>query len=169
MASAFISGVQSQGVGACLKHYVLNDQETRRMSVDVHVEECSLWEIYLKPFEIAIREAAAISEAVKQDMPDAQVRFARGCDLMNEDRSGFAEAVKLAADSDIRITLQPGESRQVEFIFSASQTAFIGTDMLWRVEEGDVDILLGDSSEKLVTAGTVRITDTRIMETGARS
>lgn len=68
-----------------------------------------------------------------------------------------------------RIALQPGESRQVEFIFSASQTAFIGTDMLWRVEEGDVDILLGDSSEKLVTAGTVRITDTRIMETGARS
>lgn len=68
-----------------------------------------------------------------------------------------------------RITLQPGESRQVEFIFSASQTAFIGTDMLWRVEEGDVDILIGDSSEKFVTAGTVRITDTRIMETGARS
>lgn len=57
MASAFISGVQSQGVGACLKHYVLNDQETRRMSVDVHVEERPLWEIYLKPFEIAIREA----------------------------------------------------------------------------------------------------------------
>lgn len=57
MAAAFINGVQSEGVGACLKHYVLNDQETRRMSVDVHVEERPLWEIYLKPFEIAAREA----------------------------------------------------------------------------------------------------------------
>lgn len=57
MASAFIRGVQAEGVGACPKHYVLNDQETRRTSVDVHVEERPLWEIYLKPFEIAIREA----------------------------------------------------------------------------------------------------------------
>ena len=58
MAASFITGVQSEGVGTCLKHYVLNDQETRRMSVDVHVEERPLWEIYLKPFEIAIRESA---------------------------------------------------------------------------------------------------------------
>lgn len=57
MAASFINGVQSEGVGACLKHYVLNDQETRRTSVDVHVEERPLREIYLKPFEIAVREA----------------------------------------------------------------------------------------------------------------
>lgn len=57
MAAAFITGLQNEGVGACLKHYVLNDQETRRMSVDVHVDERPLWEIYLKPFEIAIKEA----------------------------------------------------------------------------------------------------------------
>lgn len=57
MASAFIRGLQSEGVGACMKHYVLNDQETRRMSVDVHVDERTMWEIYLKPFQIAIREA----------------------------------------------------------------------------------------------------------------
>lgn len=57
MAASFINGVQSEGVGACLKHYVLNDQETRRTSVDVQVEERPLREIYLKPFEIAVREA----------------------------------------------------------------------------------------------------------------
>lgn len=57
MAAAFIRGLQSEGVGACMKHYVLNDQETRRMSVDVHVDERALWEIYLKPFQIAIRDA----------------------------------------------------------------------------------------------------------------
>ena len=57
MAASFINGVQSEGVGACLKHYVLNDQETRRTSVDVNIEERPLYEIYLKPFEIAIKEA----------------------------------------------------------------------------------------------------------------
>jgi beta-glucosidase len=57
MAAAFIRGIQSQGVGACMKHYVLNDQETRRMSVDVHVDERTLREIYVKPFEIAVKEA----------------------------------------------------------------------------------------------------------------
>lgn len=57
MAAAFVGGLQSEGVGTCLKHYVLNDQESRRTSVDVHVEERPLREIYLKPFEIAVREA----------------------------------------------------------------------------------------------------------------
>jgi beta-glucosidase len=57
MAAEFIKGVQSQGVGACLKHYVLNEQETRRTSVDVYVDDRALWEIYLKPFEMAIKEA----------------------------------------------------------------------------------------------------------------
>lgn len=57
MASAFIEGIQSEGVGACMKHYVLNDQETRRMSVDVHVDERALREIYVRPFEMAVKEA----------------------------------------------------------------------------------------------------------------
>lgn len=57
MAAAFVKGLQAEGVGACLKHYVLNDQESRRTSVDVHVEERPLREIYLRPFEMAVREA----------------------------------------------------------------------------------------------------------------
>lgn len=57
MAAAMVRGVQSTGTGACLKHYALNDQETRRTSVDVHADERTKREIYLKPFEIAIRES----------------------------------------------------------------------------------------------------------------
>ncbi len=57
MSAAVVNGIQKEGIGACLKHYVLNDQETRRMSVDVHIDERTMWEIYLKPFEIAIKEA----------------------------------------------------------------------------------------------------------------
>ncbi|MFV2089896.1 MAG: glycoside hydrolase family 3 C-terminal domain-containing protein, partial [Pseudomonadales bacterium] len=55
LAAAFISGVQRKGVGACLKHYVCNDSEFERHTISVEVDERTLREIYLKPFEIAIK------------------------------------------------------------------------------------------------------------------
>ncbi|RPA83048.1 hypothetical protein BJ508DRAFT_317917 [Ascobolus immersus RN42] len=57
MSSAYIKGLQAGGVGATIKHFVANEQETWRMTVDVSVQERALRELYLKPFEIAIREA----------------------------------------------------------------------------------------------------------------
>ncbi|KAL3471517.1 glycosyl hydrolase family 3 N terminal domain-containing protein [Aspergillus californicus] len=57
LASSLISGIQEQGVGATVKHFVCNDVETDRTKVDVIVQERALREIYLKPFEIVVREA----------------------------------------------------------------------------------------------------------------
>ncbi|KAF9698058.1 hypothetical protein EKO04_004536 [Ascochyta lentis] len=54
MATSYIRGVQSQGVGACMKHYVANDMETRRFNMNQTIDERTLREIYLKPFEIAL-------------------------------------------------------------------------------------------------------------------
>lgn len=57
MAAAWIQGVQSQGIGACLKHFVANEQEKNRMETSSELDELSLREMYLKPFEIAISKA----------------------------------------------------------------------------------------------------------------
>jgi beta-glucosidase len=58
---AYVSGLQSSGVSACVKHFVGNDSETERMSVDVRIAERPLRELYLAPFEAIVREAGVWS------------------------------------------------------------------------------------------------------------
>lgn len=58
LAAGFISGVQSKGVATSLKHYAANNQETYRMSIDAAVDDRALFDLYLKPFEIAVKKAS---------------------------------------------------------------------------------------------------------------
>lgn len=59
LAAAYVSGLQDNGVAATPKHYVANDSETDRFTVDVHVSGRALRELYLAPFERAVTEAHA--------------------------------------------------------------------------------------------------------------
>jgi beta-glucosidase len=57
LASALIRGIQRHGVGTSLKHYVCNNQEFERMTMSSEVDERTLREIYLRGFEIAVKQA----------------------------------------------------------------------------------------------------------------
>jgi beta-glucosidase len=59
MASAYITGVQGEGVGTSLKHFAVNNQEFERMATSSDVDERTLHEVYLQAFEIAIAQAPA--------------------------------------------------------------------------------------------------------------
>jgi beta-glucosidase len=59
IGAAYVRGLQSQGVGATVKHFVANDSETQRFTTDVLVSERTLRELYLYPFEVIVRGAGA--------------------------------------------------------------------------------------------------------------
>jgi beta-glucosidase len=61
IAAAYVRGVQAGGVGACVKHFACNDTECERHTASAEVDERALREIYLAPFEAAVREAGAWS------------------------------------------------------------------------------------------------------------
>ena len=59
LAIAYTKGSQDDGTAVCLKHYALNNQEDYRGFVDVHISDRAMHEIYLRPFEMAVREGDA--------------------------------------------------------------------------------------------------------------
>lgn len=61
MAVAYIRGAQSEGVASCAKHFVGNDQEWKRSTINVVMDERTLREIYLPPFRAAVQEAGVLT------------------------------------------------------------------------------------------------------------
>ncbi len=61
IAVAYVRGLQAEGVAACIKHFIGNDTEFERNTIDSHIDERTLRELYMVPFEAAVKQAGVMS------------------------------------------------------------------------------------------------------------
>ncbi|MDO4496829.1 MAG: glycoside hydrolase family 3 C-terminal domain-containing protein [Bacteroidales bacterium] len=146
MAAGYINGIQSQGTGTCLKHFAINNQETNRNNNDSRLSQRALRELYLKNFEIAVKESnpwsimTAYNRAQgkytceDRDLTETILREEWGWNglVMSDWNAGKDAVASIKAGNDM---LQPGQPRQREAILKAAQ-------------EGELDMNLIDLSVK---------------------
>ena len=141
-ASAYIKGVQKNDVGTSIKHFAANNQETNRMNTDAHISQRALREIYLKGFEIAIKESKpwtvmtsynyinGIYTSESKDLVQTILRDEWGYEgtVMTDWFGGKDGAKQMWAGNDM---LQPGKKEQFDSIVAGVKSG--------KLDEADLD------------------------------
>ncbi len=141
-AAAYIRGVQKNDVGTSIKHFAANNQETNRMNTDAHISQRALREIYLKGFEIAIKESKPWTvmtsynyingtyASESKDLVTTILRDEWGYEgtVMTDWFGGKDGAKQMWAGNDM---LQPGKAEQFDSIVTAVRSG--------KLAEADLD------------------------------
>lgn len=143
IAAGYINGVQSQGTGTCLKHFAVNNQETNRNNNDSRLTPRPLRELYLKGFEIAVKESQPWSIMTSYnkvngkytcediDLTEYILRDEWGFKgmVMSDWNAGKDAVTSMIAGNDM---LQPGQDRQYKAILEAVQNGTLDEAVLDR-------------------------------------
>lgn len=159
IAAAMINGVESNNVGTSLKHYAVNNQETNRLANNSLLSERALREIYLKGFEIAVKEAQPWTIMSSYNYINGEhasqsyrllteiLRDEWGFEglVMSDWGAGYDTAAQIRAGNDI---VQPGEDKRYAELLQAVKDGSLSMEALDRSIERILRLALGTNRHK---------------------